>query len=75
MMEDTISIGKRLTRDGRVAVYGIFFETDKAKIKPESDDVIASIAKLLTDDPDLELAIVGHTDATGPHEHLSLIHI
>ncbi len=68
-LEDSISIGKRLTRDGRVAVYGIFFDSDKANIKPESDDVIASIAKLLSDDPDLEIAIVGHTDAVGPHEH------
>ena len=35
-MEDTVPIGERLTRDGRVAVYGIFFDSDKASIKSES---------------------------------------
>ncbi len=69
VMEDTITIGERLTRDGRVAIYGIYFDSDKADLKPESDPVIDAIGQLLTDNPDLELAIIGHTDITGPHEH------
>jgi len=68
-MEDTVPIGERLTRDGRVAVYGIFFDSEKASIKAESSPVIAEIAEILNKSPDMEIAIVGHTDATGPHEH------
>ncbi|MCP4308562.1 MAG: DUF2092 domain-containing protein [bacterium] len=69
VMEDAVTIGARLTRDGRVAVYGIFFESDKADIAAESDPVIGEIAKLLAETPELEIAIVGHTDATGSHDH------
>ncbi|MCP4385778.1 MAG: DUF2092 domain-containing protein [Hyphomicrobiales bacterium] len=69
VMEDTITIGDRLTRDGRVAIYGIYFDSDKADLKPESDPVLDAIGQLLADNPDLELAIIGHTDITGPHEH------
>ena len=38
-------------------------------MKSESDSVIAEIAEILNNNADLEIAIVGHTDATGPHEH------
>ena len=68
-LDETVPIGERLTRDGRVAVYGIFFDSDKASIKSESGSVIAEIAEILNNNADLEIAIVGHTDATGPHEH------
>ena len=30
-------IGGALGKDGRVAIYGIYFDFDKADIKPESD--------------------------------------
>lgn len=69
VMEDTITIGERLTRDGRMAIYGIYFGTDKSVVMAESDPVISAIGQLMTENPDLELAIVGHTDAVGPHEH------
>lgn len=54
-----------LRSTGHVAVYGIFFDTNKADIKPESAQAIAEIAKLLQADPGLNVHVVGHTDATG----------
>jgi OmpA-OmpF porin, OOP family len=54
---------------GRAAIYGINFDTDKAVIKPESEPVLAEIAKLLRDTPALNVFIVGHTDSTGSYEH------
>lgn len=54
---------------GHVAIYGIYFDTDSAGIKPESGSVIAEIARLLASKPALSLYIVGHTDNTGPYEH------
>jgi outer membrane protein OmpA-like peptidoglycan-associated protein len=54
---------------GHVAVYGIYFDTDKAMLKPESEPALAEIAKLLQADPKLNLRVVGHTDATGEYSH------
>jgi len=58
-----------LASAGHVAIYGINFDTDKAVIKPESEPVLAEMAKLLKDNPGLNVFIVGHTDSTGSYEH------
>jgi outer membrane protein OmpA-like peptidoglycan-associated protein len=54
---------------GRAAVYGIYFDTDKAEIKAESEPTLAEIAKLLKNNPALNLHVVGHTDSTGAFDH------
>jgi len=54
---------------GHASVYGIYFDTDKAVIKPESEPVLAEIAKLLANNPALNLHVVGHTDSTGAFDH------
>ena len=58
-----------LASAGHVAIYGITFDTDKAVIRPESEPVIAEMAKLMGVDPTLSVFIVGHTDNTGRYEH------
>ena len=59
------SLGKGLTADGKVALYGIFFDTAKADIKPESKPQLDEMAKLLAQSPKLQVFIVGHTDNQG----------
>lgn len=54
---------------GKVALYGITFDTDKADVKPESDAAIAEIAKLLKNDARLSVYVVGHTDNAGGFDH------
>ncbi len=54
-----------ITRTGHVAVYGIYFDTGKAELKPESDATLKEIAKLLQQDAKLKLYVVGHTDNVG----------
>jgi OmpA-OmpF porin, OOP family len=54
-----------ITKSGHVAVYGIYFDTGQAVIKPESQPVIAEIAKMLNAQPSLKLHVVGHTDNVG----------
>lgn len=54
-----------LQKSGRVAVYGITFDTGKSTIKPESDTVLAEVTALLAQHPDLKLRIEGHTDNIG----------
>jgi OOP family OmpA-OmpF porin len=54
---------------GHAAVYGIYFDTDKADIKPESEPMLEEITKLLRKDESLKLYLVGHTDNTGEFAH------
>lgn len=59
---------KALASDGRVAVYGILFDVDKATLRPESDSTLGEVAKLLQADASLRLEVQGHTDSTGSAE-------
>jgi len=54
-----------IAKSGHAAVYGIYFDTGKAVIKPESKPVLDEIAKLLGAQPGLKLHVVGHTDNMG----------
>ncbi len=54
-----------ITRTGHASVYGIYFDTAKAEVKPESEAALNEIAKLLQQDPKLKLYVVGHTDNVG----------
>jgi OmpA-OmpF porin, OOP family len=51
---------------GKVALYGIYFEADKAVLRPEADATLEQIGKLMKEKPQLKLLVVGHTDNTGP---------
>jgi OmpA-OmpF porin, OOP family len=51
-----------LKASGHVEVPGIYFDTGKSVLKPESDASVAEIAKLLKTDPALQVYVVGHTD-------------
>jgi OmpA-OmpF porin, OOP family len=57
-----------LAATGHVEVPGIFFDTAKADIKPESKPALDEIVKLLQADPALKVWVVGHTDNTGAEE-------
>ncbi|MBK0399393.1 OmpA family protein [Limibaculum sp. M0105] len=58
-------IGKALRRDGKVAMTGVLFETDSARLSAEGKDLTARLANVLINDPELKVAVVGHTDNTG----------
>ena len=62
---DAASLASDITRTGHASVYGIYFDTGKADVKPESDATLKEIAKLLQQDPKLKLYVVGHTDNVG----------
>lgn len=57
---DLFKAGLKTT--GHVEVPGIFFDTAKADLKPESDAALAEVAKLLKADATLKVYVVGHTD-------------
>jgi len=62
---DAAALGNDITRTGHSAVYGIYFDTGKADVKPESDAALKEIAKLLQQNAALKLHVVGHTDNVG----------
>jgi len=62
---DASSLGDEINKTGHVAVYGIHFDTGKATIQPDSENILGEIAKLLQQNPDLKLRVEGHTDNQG----------
>jgi outer membrane protein OmpA-like peptidoglycan-associated protein len=62
---DAAALAGDLSRTGHSAVYGIYFDTGKTEVKPESDGALQEIVKLLQKNPDLKLLVVGHTDNVG----------
>jgi outer membrane protein OmpA-like peptidoglycan-associated protein len=59
---------KSLSASGKVAVYGILFDFNKADIKPESQPTLVEMAALLKAEPKLKVLVVGHTDNVGTFE-------
>lgn len=66
---DADALGKGLDRQGYVVVEGIYFDTDKATLKPESAPALTEVAGLLAARPELEVFVVGHTDLQGSFAH------
>ena len=65
VVADADALAKEISLSGKVAVYGIHFDTGKAVVKPESKEALDEIAKLLKSDTDLKIYVVGHTDSVG----------
>lgn len=66
---DAGAMAKDVAATGHVALYGIYFDHDKADLKPESAPTIGEIAKFLKQEPKLTLYVVGHTDNVGGYEY------
>lgn len=58
-------LGQSLTATGKVAVYGILFDTNQSDIRPESRPSLEQIGALMKQNPALKLHVVGHTDNVG----------
>ena len=48
-----------------VEVYGIYFDFNSDRIKPQSERVLQQIATILRRNPDWKLSVAGHTDNIG----------
>lgn len=62
---DAKALGDDIATQGHSAVYGIYFDTGKAEVKPESDSALKEIGKLMQAQASLKLLVVGHTDNVG----------
>lgn len=55
----------KLLTEGKLISYGIYFDVNSDKIKPESKGAVADIAKVLNENPTVRIKIDGHTDSDG----------
>jgi OmpA-OmpF porin, OOP family len=62
-------MSKALAATGRIALYGMYFDTDKDAIRADSQPTLQEIVKLLNGQPGLRLHVVGHTDNQGTSDH------
>jgi OmpA-OmpF porin, OOP family len=65
VIADASSMAKAIRETGKVALYGIYFDSGKSELKPESQAALEQISRLLAADPSLKLYVVGHTDNAG----------
>lgn len=58
-------IAAEISAQGKIAIYGVFFDTGKSDIKPESKAQLAEMGRYLQENRDKKVFIVGHTDNQG----------
>jgi outer membrane protein OmpA-like peptidoglycan-associated protein len=47
----------------------VYFETNSAKLKPESSETLDKVAASIKEWPDVKILVAGHTDSTGADAH------
>lgn len=55
----------KLITEGKWSTTGILFDVNSDKIKPSSYGTLKQIAATLSENPDLKIKIIGHTDSDG----------
>ncbi len=65
VVADAAALSAGIAATGKAAIYGIYFDTGKSVVKPESNPSLEEITKLLKQQTALVLYVVGHTDNAG----------
>lgn len=55
----------KLITEGKFVTHGILFDVSSDKIKPESYGAVKDIANVLTENTEVKVKIIGHTDSDG----------
>jgi outer membrane protein OmpA-like peptidoglycan-associated protein len=58
-----------LDKDGRLILYDILFDYDKATLQQSSDKQLQHIVTLMLENPELRMEVQGHTDSQGGDEY------
>jgi outer membrane protein OmpA-like peptidoglycan-associated protein len=66
---DADLLKEQIDKQGRVVLYGIYFDLDKSKIKQASYPTLTAVKELLRKYPELSLQIEGHTDSQGGEDY------
>ncbi|MET0069687.1 MAG: DUF4892 domain-containing protein [Candidatus Thiodiazotropha sp.] len=62
-----------ILEEGHTTLYGVYFDTDKADLKPTSKPTLDEVGRLLRDNAELKILVVGHTDNAGELEYNVLL--
>jgi len=62
---DAELIKNTIELEGKIAIYGILFDTGKYDIKKASEPALEQIAQYLINNPKVNCWVVGHTDSEG----------
>lgn len=65
---DGRTLAARLDAEGHAVLEGLHFAPGSAELDRGGETALAALADWLAEDPSRRVAIVGHTDATGPLE-------
>ncbi len=60
---------KKLTKGVKVVLKNIFFDYDKATLRPESYPELDRVVELINKNPKIKVEISGHTDSKGSDEY------
>lgn len=60
---------KNIAVGSKIILKNIFFDFDKATLRPESTNELERLTKLLNDVPSLKIEISGHTDSKGADDY------
>ena len=63
--ETNTTLREQIEEKGKVQLYGIYFDSGKATIKPESLPALKMLAQLIGEKPGDRFEIAGHTDSQG----------
>lgn len=66
---DATKMASEIGNGGRVVLYGILFDLDKATLSESSKPTLDEIAKFMTSNPSFNLVLTGHTDAKGAFDY------
>jgi OmpA-OmpF porin, OOP family len=58
-------IATDIARTGKAMLYAVYFDFDKAVVKPESGEQLVQLAAYLSANPGVNVYVVGHTDGKG----------
>jgi OmpA-OmpF porin, OOP family len=68
VVADASALRASIAETGKALVYGIYFDTGKSVVKPESTPALDQITQLMKQNSSLSLYVVGHTDNVGALE-------
>lgn len=63
--EGRSDLRSKLLTEGKFTTQGIYFDINSDRIKPESNGVLKDLAAVLSENPEVRVKIIGHTDADG----------
>jgi len=63
------SLVSDLRAHGKIDLYGLYFDTDSAALRAESESTIQQLVELINQFPEQQFVVEGHTDNTGATDH------